>query len=430
MVKRSHAIMTDAEKCVGCVACSQICPTQAVRVRGGLAHVKDELCIDCGACIDVCRYDAIQPRTSSPADLKRFKHTVAVPSLTLYAQFGDVHPGHVMQALCEHGFDDTYDISWMCEMVAGATDAYLSECEGPWPKISVTCPAVLRLVQIRYPDLLPNLLPFETPRELAAKMRRRRLASELGLAADEIGIFFITPCTAIMNSIVNPVGLEASNMDGAFSIAELFGPLQKTLRTTPPSVTLGGVSVRGLRWAMAGGEIAGMRNANSMTVKGLRDVTYVFDRIEAGTFQAVDFIEAYICPDGCVSGQLTIAGRYAAQKNLHSVIRRLGEQTPSVNEEKVRALLREHFFDFEEEIRARSVQPLADDLRTAIALKREIDSILELLPKKDCGACGAPTCAAFAGDVIKDDATITDCVFIQVERLRESLKTRLGGQDE
>jgi Pyruvate/2-oxoacid:ferredoxin oxidoreductase delta subunit len=425
---RTHAIVIDDSKCIGCVACSRICPTEAVRVRSKLARVTDELCIDCGACIEACRYDAVQPRTSSPADLKKFKYTVAIPSLTLYAQFaGGVHPGQVMHAVRSFGFDDVYDLSWMCEMVAGATDAFLSECNGPWPKISVTCPAVVRLIQIRYPDLLPHLIPIETPRELAAKVRRRRIASERGLAPEEIGVFFITPCAAIMNSIVNPVGLEASNLDGAFSIAELYGPLLHLIKGDPRSDSAEGISVKGFRWAMAGGEIAGMRNANSMTVRGLRDVTYVFDRIEAGTFQSADFIEAYICPDGCVSGHLTVAGRYAAQKNVQQVVRWLGDQPPRVNEEKVRTLLREHFFDFEKEIRSRAVQPLARDLRAAIALKREKEALLAQLPKIDCGACGAPTCEALVGDVVRGEAALEDCVFVRIDKLQGAIDSRPGG---
>jgi iron only hydrogenase large subunit-like protein len=202
MAERSHCVLIDAAKCVGCVSCSQACPTRAIRVRDHLARANDELCIDCDACIDACRFDAVKARTSSPADLKRFKYTVAMPSLTLYAQFDKgVQPGQVLRALRHLGFDSTCDISWMCEMLTGATDAYLSECKGLWPKISVTCPAVVRLIQIRYPDLIPHLVPLETPRELAAKLRRRRLASELGLDPSEIGIFFITPCTAIIDSI-------------------------------------------------------------------------------------------------------------------------------------------------------------------------------------------------------------------------------------
>ncbi|NCO69181.1 MAG: ferredoxin, partial [Acidobacteria bacterium] len=86
-----------------------------------------------------------------------------------YAQFGpEVTPGQILAGLRAIGFDSAVDLSFMCELVAGATDAYLSECDGPWPKISVTCPAVLRLIQIRYPELLAHLVPIETPRELAA----------------------------------------------------------------------------------------------------------------------------------------------------------------------------------------------------------------------------------------------------------------------
>jgi Na+-translocating ferredoxin:NAD+ oxidoreductase RNF subunit RnfB len=423
---RTHALVTDSAKCIGCVTCTKACPTKAIRVRDRLAAVDDELCIDCGTCMEVCRYDAVRPRTSSTADLERFKYTVALPSLTLFAQFGkEFPPGQVLHALRQIGFDETYDISWMCEMVAGATDAYLSESTGPWPKISVTCPAVLRLIQIRYPDLIPHLVPIETPRELAAKLRRRRVAADLGLDPADVGMFFITPCTAIIHSIVAPVGLQASHLDGAFSIAELYGPLLKAMKECPGRDPIDTVSVRGLHWAMAGGEISLMRNANSITVRGLHDVIFVFDRIEAGTFHDVDFIEAYICPDGCVSGGLTIAGRYTAQRNLQDAYRQLGDQS-TVKEEKVRTLLREHFFDFEAEIRARPVQPLAPDLRHAIALKKEKDALLEKLPHKDCAACGAPDCETLADDVVRGHAQISDCVFNRLAALEKEAGNAKG----
>jgi len=427
---RAHAIVTDTTRCIGCITCSKACPTKAIRVRDNVAEVDDELCIDCGTCMEVCRREAMRPRTSSPADLKKFAYTVALPSLTLYAQFGrEFHPGQVLHALRGLGFDETYDISWMCEMVMGATDAYLSEATDPWPKISVTCPALVRLVQIRYPDLIPHLVPIETPRELAAKLRRRRIAAERGLDPSEIGMFLITPCTALSHSIVAPMGLEASHLDGVFSIAEMYGPILKSMREDPGSDPVDTVSVRGLRWAMAGGEIAGMRNANSMTVRGLQDVIYVFDRIEAGTFQNVDFIEAYICPDGCVSGGLTVVGRYTAQRNLQDAYRLLGDQA-TVKEEKVRSLLREHFFDLEAEIRARPVRPLAPDLREAIALKREKDALLKRLAGKGCAACGAPDCETLADDIVRGKAQLTDCVFVRLAALEKAQSAPQRGRHD
>lgn len=430
MIERGHSVLIDGEKCIGCVDCSKVCPTKAIRVLDGTAVVKAELCTDCGYCIRVCRHDAATAKTSTTSDLKKFKYTVAMPSLTLYGQFGrDVHPNQVLNALTKIGFDSTYDISWMCEMVAGATDAFLSECNGPWPRISVTCPAIVRLVQIRYPDLIPHLIPIEVARELAAKLLRRKLSAELHLEPDEIGIFFITPCSAIMNSILRPVGQDQSYLDGAFSIAELYGPLLKAIKAAGKVESDVPVSPSGLLWAMAGGEIAGMRNENSMTVRGVQDVEYVFDRIESGRFQAVDFIEAYICPDGCVSGQLVIEGRYAAQRNIQRIARRLGDQG-QVKEEKVRSLIREHFFDLEGEIMARPVQSLGRDLKQAIAMKMEKVGVLEQLPKKDCAACGAPDCETLADDIVLGERKIEDCLFVRIDSLTGGRKAQKEGNDE
>lgn len=424
---REHSIVFDPHRCVGCVDCCKACPTGAIRVRDGCAVADPELCIDCGECIRWCRHGAVRAATATPADLRRFKYTVAMPSLTLYSQFGrDVEPGQVLQALRSIGFDDVYDLSAMCDMHASATDAYLSECGGPWPKISVTCSAVIRLILLRYPDMIDNLLPIETARELAAKLLRRRLVAEKGLAPGDIGIFFITPCSATLHSIHHPEGLEESYLDGAFSIAELYGPMLKALK----AVRAGGsveprppISARGLLWAMAGGEIAGLRDSNTITVGGVRDVVRVFDHIEEGKLQAVDFIEAYICPDGCISGPLTVEGRYAARRTVQQAVRRLGRQVGEgavVPEEKVRAMLREHFFDLEEHLKARPVRPLGRNLQEAAECRREVERLLARLPGKDCAACGAPRCAAHAEDVVRGLAALDDCVFVRIERLQEA----------
>ncbi|HQR29170.1 MAG TPA: [Fe-Fe] hydrogenase large subunit C-terminal domain-containing protein [Anaeromyxobacteraceae bacterium] len=383
-----------------------------------------DLCIDCGECLRWCRHGAVHAATATPADLRRFKYTVALPTLTLYSQFGkDVEPGQVLLALRSVGFDDVYDLSAMCDMHASATDAYLSECRGPWPKISVTCPAVIRLIQLRYPDMIENLLPIETPRELAAKLLRRRLVAEKGLDPGDIGIFLITPCSAMLQSIHHPETVEASYMDGAFSIAEFYGPLLKAIKANGRVENPPPISARGLLWAMAGGEIAGLRNANTITVGGVRDVLRVFDHIEEGKLQAVDFIEAYACPDGCISGQLTVEGRYAARRTVQQIVHRSGQRAGEgavALEEKVRAMLREHFFDLEEHLKARPLRPLGRDLREAAARKQEEKRVLAELPGKNCAACGAPGCAAHAEDVVRGQAALEDCVFIRIARLQEA----------
>ena len=418
-----HSIVRDDSRCVGCIACGKACPTRAIRVRDSLAVVNAALCIDCGECIRACPHSAVTARTSSPSDLKRFEYTVAIPSTALYSQFGrSVHPEQVAGALLQVGFNAFYDVSWMCQMVGGAVDTYLSECGEPWPKISATCPAVIRLILQRYPDLIPHVVPIETPRELTARVARRKMAAATGLPPDRIGVFYITPCSAIMQSIISPIGLLESYFDGAFSVAELYGPLLRAIKGGCPAVPEDSFNLSGLQWGLTGGERAAMRNANSLAVSGVGEVVKVFDSIEAGKFQMLDFIEAHICPDGCVGGQLLVEGRHSARHALQAVVAHVTQRSaqgpaPSVQEERVRAMFRQHFFDMEDQIRARPLMREPPDLQTAILVRRERTRLLSKLPHRDCGACGAPDCETLAGDVLAGEADIDDCVFLKLQQL-------------
>ena len=369
-----------------------------------------------------------RPGISAPSDLKRFRYTIAIPSTAIYSQFGrGVYPEQVAGALLQLGFDAFYDVSWMCQMVGGAIDTFLSECGGPWPRISATCPAVVRLVMLRYPDLIPHLVPIKSPRELTAKLARRKAEANTGLSPEEIGVFYITPCSAIMRSIVSPVGVHESYFDGAFSVAELYGPLLQAIRTGCQHAPEESFHLGGLRWGLTGGESAGMRNANSLAISGVTEVVRVFDSIEAGKFQALDFLEAHICPDGCIGGQLLIEGRYEARHSLIRVLEHITEQSggqrPLV-EEKVRALFHQHFFDMEDAIRARPLPRAPQNLEQAILIRQEKERLRTRLPHIDCAACGAPDCATLAADVIAGEAEMSDCVILKLQELEKTLKEK------
>jgi iron only hydrogenase large subunit-like protein len=418
--KRIHTVAFDKEKCIGCVDCVKACPTRAIRVRDGLATAMWELCIDCGECVRVCRYDAALSLTSSPSELRKFQYRIAMPSPVLYTQFGrQEHPDRILQALRMIGFDDVYDETWMCEMVSAAIDTYLTECRGPWPRISTTCPAVMRLIVIRYPDLVEHFAPIIAPRELAARELKRKKAAELGIPEEDIGIFHITPCSAKAEAINDPLEVASSHLDGAISIREIFGPISKALKEIGHVEVENSFSPVGMGWAMSGGEINGMRNENVLAVHGVQKVLEVLDRIDSRQFRNVDFLEMYLCPDGCISGPLTVTGRYEAQHTLALLIQHVTSHN-HIKEEKVRNLYRERYFTFEREIQTRPIQPLAPTLSEGAAKAREKLTFLSQLPQKDCAACGAPDCKTLADDVIRGRARLSDCVFIRLAELEET----------
>jgi NAD-dependent dihydropyrimidine dehydrogenase PreA subunit len=51
--------IVDLTICDGCATCVDVCPTEAITLVGGAAHIDPDECIDCAACIDVCPQGAI-----------------------------------------------------------------------------------------------------------------------------------------------------------------------------------------------------------------------------------------------------------------------------------------------------------------------------------------------------------------------------------
>jgi len=55
------AIWLDVTRCTGCGACVEVCPTGALTLVEGKAHLDDTLCKGCEACIQACPTGALQP---------------------------------------------------------------------------------------------------------------------------------------------------------------------------------------------------------------------------------------------------------------------------------------------------------------------------------------------------------------------------------
>jgi len=405
-----HSVTLDPAKCKGCTTCVRFCPTEAIRVRKGRAYIIDERCIDCGECIRTCPNNAKKAVSDPLSALERFAVRVALPAPTLYGQFDSrFSVDRILCGLLELGFTDVFEVAEAAELVADATAAWIASAGDGGPWISSACPAVVKLLQVRFPSLLDHLAPIMSPMEAAARIVKQRLYP----GRTDVGVFFISPCAGKVTVSRFPQGLSSSAVDGVIAIKDLYLPLRNAL----PGVTERPVrrsGARGMAWAHIDGESDAVGVPRAISVSGISDVIGVFEALENGKMKDVAFIEALACPAGCVGGPLTVENPYIARARIRALERRAAEAPPR----EARFAEPGISLGFEEAVPARSGLRLAPDMLKAMIMLEETEVIVESLPGLDCGSCGAPTCRAFAEDVAKGDAVITDCIF----KLRENVR--------
>lgn len=420
-IRYYHTLKILEEKCRGRMRCMRACPTQAIRVRQGKAHVLEELCIDCGECINACPEGAIVPLTDAVEQTSKFKCRVAIPSPVLYSQFSvDIHPPEIIAGLKKLGFDYVWDVSLVCEAISEALRLYLEEHAGPWPVISSFCPAVIRFIQVKYPGLTEHIIPLEVPRELAAKEMKLELSEKLNLPLEEIGAVYLTSCPAKAVSIRQPAEKEKSWFDGSISIADIYNPLLSAIMSLGEEEykdDLDGLSAIGMGWKVMGGTCSFLEPGNCVAVSGIVELTKILDDIEKSKLREVKYVEASFCLEGCIGGPLAVENAYVARVKTIRLENRYGKQ-PRIQKEKVQKLYREGHYFLERRIQPRPIKPLHPDIAKAIALMKEKEKIHNLLPRVDCGLCGCPTCLTFAEDVVKGLLNLSDCLYNSIRKER------------
>lgn len=415
MDKFYHSVRLDEDLCKGCINCIKRCPTEAIRVRNGKARINSKFCIDCGECIRVCPHHAKKATYDKLDVMRRWKYTVALPAPALYSQYNNLDDVNiVLNALLLMGFDDVFEVSAAAELVSEATREYLTLHEDQYPIISTACPTVVRLIRVRFPNLIPNLLPLKPPIEVAASIAAKRAMEQTGLPREDIGICFISPCPSKVTYVKAPLGTEKSQVDCVLAIKDVYPRLLSHMKAVGEDMLELSTSGKiGVSWGRSGGEAGGLFTENYLAADGIENVIRVLEDLEDQKFTNLKFVELNACNGGCVGGVLNVENPYVAEVKL----KRLRKYMPVArshmeNEEHI-----EEIVPWTQSVSYEPVFNLGDTMMESFTRLNQAERLCRKFPGLDCGSCGAPTCKALAEDIVRGEASENDCVYY----LRENL---------
>ena len=405
-----HSVTLDVGKCIGCTNCIKRCPTEAIRIRDGHACIDTKRCIDCGECIRICPHKAKKAASDKLEILPKDKFNIALPAPALYGQFDRLDEvDFVLQGLLDLGFDEVYEVARAAEIVSDYTRRYLRRDNLNKPIISTACPVIGRLISLRYPYLADNLLPILPPIEIAAmRAKEHAFHHHPHLKEEDICVSFITPCPAKVSYVKNNQKQGKTHIDYVFSIREVYKELLSLMKKDKEPAPLSRSGRIGMGWATTGGEATAILNDRYLAADGIENVIQVLEELDNGSLGDLNFVELNACDGGCVGGVMNVANPFVAKARMHTLRHYLPVSQNWADESDDNLFIPKHYMA--DSIHYEPVSALDADPKTAIEMMGKIEALKKDFPGFDCGFCGAPTCAAFAADVVKGESDISDCI--------------------
>ncbi len=415
LVKTYHALKVDAQKCIGCTHCMKACPTEAIRLRNGLAQIEENRCVDCGQCMRACPEKAIFVQQDDLDQIKEFKYRVVLFPSVMIGQFNEKYTeDQIYAALLKIGFTHVFEVEQPIGLLKDSIQEHCQSSEGEKPHISTFCPAVVRMIKTKYPSLVDNLILRKAPHDLGAHFAIQELKKQ-GAKENEIGLFYVTPCIAKITSVKSPVGEEKSIVNGILNMNALYNRVMMEIeedKAPDTSHRRQKLTKDGIVWSLTRGESRNF-GERSMAIDGIHNVIKFLERLENEEVPDIDFLELRACDQSCAGGVLMSGNRFLTVERLERRAKRYplaSKDSTKINEDDAAIIKSKLIAD---EIKPEPVFLLDENRAKAIEKMNRAQRIICFLPGIDCGACGAPNCHALAEDMVQGKAKMSDCIFLQ-----------------
>lgn len=430
-----HALKIDAKRCFGCARCVRNCPTQAIRVRAGKATIYPNRCVDCGECYKVCPTGAVYIEQDDFENIYNFKYRVVLMPSVFLGQFAeDIKASQVYSVLKEIGFTHVMEVEASAQIHNKLTNKFIEENSDKKPLISSFCPAIVRLIQVKFPSLVDNIITIKAPVDLTAMYAKKKLIDE-GIKPEDIGIFYITPCAAKIAATKSPVGEKKSVIDGVLNMDTMYNKVYKQIKANhnefERKTSTNDVTSDGAIYTLTNGEKRLTSCKKSFAIDEIHNVIDFLEKVEDDGIEDLDFLELRACDESCPGGILTCQNMFLIHERVTQRARRLAERERNGVISREKEISNEEEFltknAYVEKVLPRSMMKLDEDISLAFQKLTKIKELETKLPDIDCSLCGAPSCRALAEDVACQKASLSDCVFIQRNlELRGGMTTQDG----
>jgi hypothetical protein len=174
------------------------------------------------------------------------------------------------------------------------------------------------------------------------------------------------------------------------------------------------LSTEAVLWSLTTGESSNMPG-RSLAIDGINNVIEFLEELENEEVSNIDFLELRSCDESCAGGILTSANRFFTAESLRN-------RANTVNKKPAKSENSDEIHDYNdylvehlgiEKIEPRSMLKLDENIKGALEKMKKVNELMEILPYVDCGICGSPTCQSLAEDIVRQEAEVSRCIFIQ-----------------